>query len=96
MSALVAILACWAGLLCLCGSMRRHQRELLRRRLPDRVASALRATGFALLAFALAVDLFALSVEHGALYWFGQLTVGALATVVVLELRKRTVGARSS
>ena len=83
-----------AGFLCLCASMRQHQQDLLHRRLGDRPTRWLRVIGFLLLAWALAVDLLAVSLERGAIYWCGHLTVGALATVATLEVRRRTQGER--
>ena len=88
MSAFAAVL-CFAGFLCLCGSMKRHQKQLLGRRIDRTPSLRLRVVGFTLLAIALGIDLVVISLERGAIYWFGQMTVGALATVATLELRQR-------
>ncbi|MEM9594273.1 MAG: DUF3325 family protein [Acidobacteriota bacterium] len=89
MMGLLAISIAAAGFLCLCGSMGKHQDDLLRRRLSRAASKGLRTAGFLLLAAALAIDLLAVSMTQGAIYWFGHLSVGAIAAVAVLELRRR-------
>ena len=81
-----------AGFLCLCASMKRHQKDLLGRRLTTGASTSLRACGILLLASAFAADLIAASPAMGVLFGCGHLTVGALVAVGILELRKLRSG----
>jgi hypothetical protein len=88
----MSLLLALGGLLCLCLSMTRHQRDLLARPLPQGWSRALRVGGWAVLCLS-----FAAAVPNGAqavLCWIGELSVVALIVVASCTLvparRKRT------
>ncbi|MBB3957555.1 DUF3325 family protein [Novosphingobium sediminicola] len=72
----MTLLLILGGLLCLCLSMTRHQRDLLAHALPKRSSQALRCCGWAALCLSLA-----LAVSDGPLAilcWIGELSIAAL------------------
>lgn len=76
----MTLLLSLGGLLCLCLSMTRHQRDLLERPLSQLWSHTLRGAGWAALCLS-----FAAAVPGGALTilcWIGELSVGALIVVV--------------
>lgn len=75
----MTLLLIFGGLLCLCLSMMRHQRDLLTRSLSKRSSQALRCFGWAALCLSLG-----LAVSDGPLailYWIGELSMAALLVV---------------
>ena len=74
-----------SGYAMLCLARDRHQRDLLGRKLPARTAVSLRRGGLFLLLLAYPVAGLALGWGYGAVEWFGQLSGGALLTVLLLN-----------
>lgn len=81
---LLLFLLAFAGFATLCASRDRHQRDLLGRKLPSGTATRLRRGGLFLLLLAYPVAGLALGWGYGAVEWLGQLSAGALITVLLL------------
>lgn len=83
------------GMLCLCLSMTRHQRDVTGRPLSPRLSGDLRGVGWAMLLLS-----FGLALPDGALAilrWIGELSLAALAAVAMCALippRRRRAGKR--
>ncbi|UKK83958.1 DUF3325 domain-containing protein [Sphingopyxis sp. BSN-002] len=87
-------LAC-AGFAMLCLARDRHQRDLLGRKLPAAAPKALRAAGWACLALAFVLAGRGLGWAYGTVEWLGQMSAGALVTVLFLtRLSARTSSSR--
>ena len=82
---ILAICAAILGFGCLCAAMARHQKDMLGRTLPVPVQQRFRKAGFTLLLVALVIDMAGLGTAHGAIAWFGHLTVGAMMAVATLK-----------
>lgn len=83
------------GMLCLCLSMTRHQRDVVGRPWSPRISGGLRGVGWAalLLSFGVALPDGALAI----LRWIGELSLAALAAVamcVLVSSRRRRAGRR--
>jgi hypothetical protein len=83
------------GMLCLCLSMTRHQRDVVGRPWASRISAGLRGVGWAalLLSFGVAFPDGALAI----LRWIGELSLAALAAVamcVLVSSRRRRAGRR--
>ena len=91
---LLLFLLAFAGFAMLCAARDRHQRDLLGRKLPARTAIGLRRTGLFLVLLAYPVAGLALGWGYGAVEWLGQLSGGALLTVLLLSRQsaRRTTG----
>lgn len=77
-----------AGFAMLAGTMNRHQRDLIDRRLAPVANRRLRIAGFAVLAAALLVGMISTGAALGAIAWFGHLTVGAAIVLAWLLFAK--------
>ena len=82
--ALLFLLA-FSGFVLLCAARDRHQRDLLGRKLPAGATARLRRGGVFLLLSAYPVAGLALGWGYGAIEWLGQLSGGALLTVLLLN-----------
>lgn len=82
---LLLFLFAFAGFTMLCAARDRHQRDLLGRKLPARTAERLRRGGLFMLLLAYPLAGFALGWGYGAVEWLGQLSAGALLTVLLLN-----------
>ncbi|QCB54615.1 DUF3325 domain-containing protein [Sphingopyxis sp. PAMC25046] len=82
--ALLLLLA-FSGFVLLCAARDRHQRDLLGRKLPVGATARLRRGGLFLLLAAYPVAGLALGWGYGAIEWLGQLSGGALLTVLLLN-----------
>lgn len=89
MSHLLAILFVCSGFALIALSMGRHQATLVGRRLGPVASQRARLSGYALLAVALIFDLTAFRTAHGAIAWFGHLSIGAWGVVTWLCVRAR-------
>ena len=81
---LLLFLFAFAGFAMLCAARDRHQRDLLGRKLPAGTAVRMRRGGLFLLLLAYPVAGLALGWGYGAVEWLGQLSGGALLTVLLL------------
>jgi hypothetical protein len=75
------------GFALLCLARDRHQRDLLGRKLARRQAAMLRRGGWGCLLLAYAAAGIALGWGYGTIEWLGQLSAGALLTVLILSGR---------
>lgn len=75
----------FSGFVLLCAARDRHQRDLLGRKLPAGATARLRRGGLFLLLSAYPVAGLALGWGYGAIEWLGQLSGGALLTVLLLN-----------
>lgn len=82
---LLLFLLAFAGFVMLCAARDRHQRDLLGRKLPAATAIGLRRGGLFLLLLVYVVAGLALGWGYGAVEWLGQLSGGALLTVLLLN-----------
>lgn len=83
------------GFVLLCLARDRHQRDLVGRKLAPRTSQWLRGGGFLCLLLAYAIAGAGLGWARGTLEWFGQLSAGALLTVLCLaRLSARKSSAR--
>ena len=81
---LLLFLFAFAGFAMLCAARDRHQRDLLGRKLRAGTAVRMRRGGLFLLLLAYPVAGLALGWGYGAIEWLGQLSGGALLTVLLL------------
>lgn len=81
---LLLFLLAFVGFAMLCAARDRHQRDLLGRKLSVGTAARLRRGGLFLLLLAYPVAGLALGWGYGAIEWLGQLSGGALLTVLLL------------
>lgn len=87
---LLPIVIALAAFLVLALSMKRHQRDLAGRSLPEAQARAARITGWLLLAVVWAVDTALLGPAMGTIVWFGEISLGAALTVCTINWKTRT------
>lgn len=81
---LALIIAC-AAFLALAVSMKRHQRDLVGRSLPDTQARMARVTGWLLLAVVWAIEATLIGPAMGSIVWFGEASIGAWLTVAAIN-----------
>lgn len=79
-------LACLA-FLALAASMKRHQRDLLGRSLPDAQARMLRIAGWALIALVWIIDAMLAGPAMATLIWIGEASIGGWVTVGTINWR---------
>ena len=91
---ILLFLLAFSGFAMLCAARDRHQRDMLGRKLPAGTAARMRRGGLFLLLLAYPVAGLALGWGYGAIEWFGQLSGGALLTVLLLSRQsaRRTTG----
>jgi nitrate reductase NapE component len=82
---LLLFLLAFAGFAMLCAARDRHQRDLLGRKLPAETSARLRRGGLFLLLLVYPLAGLALGWGYGAVEWLGQLSGGALLTVLLLS-----------
>ncbi|MGV1682860.1 DUF3325 domain-containing protein [Sphingopyxis sp. NJF-3] len=87
-------LLCSLGFALLCLARDRHQRDLLGRKLAPPQAAMLRRGGWGCLLLAYAAAGIALGWGYGTIEWLGQLSAGALLTVLILASRSETRASR--
>lgn len=90
---LLLFLLAWSGFAMLCIARDRHQRDVLGRTLSVASGRRLRAGAAVCLLSALVIAGLKLGWAYGAVEWLGQLSAGALVTVLLLL---RLSGGRSS
>jgi hypothetical protein len=90
---LLLFLLAWSGFAMLCLARDWHQRDVLGRTLSAGSGRRLRAAAAVCLLSALGLAGLRLGWAYGAVEWLGQLSAGALATVLLLL---RLSGGRSS
>lgn len=90
---LLLFLLASSGFAMLCLARERHQRDAFGRKLSGAAAQRLRAGGFLALALAFVLAGTGLGWAYGAVEWLGQLSAGALVTIVLLA---RLSGRKSS
>lgn len=81
---IVLFLLAAAGFAMLCLARDRHQRDLLGRKLAAGPTRRLRAGGLFCVALAYLMASLSLGWAYGAIEWLGQLSAGALLTVLFL------------
>ncbi|WCL53970.1 DUF3325 domain-containing protein [Gimibacter soli] len=89
MSHLIGTLLSFAGFVCLCLAMPRHQRDLLGRFLADGRGRALKMAGYGLLMLALLQVSFRLGWAYGAISWLGHMSLAAWILILLVSWRTR-------
>lgn len=90
---LLLFLLASSGFAMLCLARERHQRDAFGRIFSARAAKRLRAGGFLCLGLAFLLAGIGLGWAYGAVEWLGQLSAGAIVTVLLLA---RLSGRKSS
>ncbi len=85
---LTLALSC-AAFLALALSMKKHQRDLAGRHLPQARARAARIAGWLLIALAWALEVVTAGAAEGTIVWVGLTSMGAWAAIAVLQWRGR-------
>lgn len=83
----LAVAIAWAAFLALAVSMKRHQRDLVGRPLPERQASAARIAGWTCLAIAWTLEALAIGPALGTIVWVGETSLGGWLTVATIHWR---------
>lgn len=86
---LLLFLLASSGFAMLCLARERHQRDVFGRKLSGVAAKRLRAGGLMCLALAFVLAGTGLGWAYGAVEWLGQLSAGALVSVILLALARR-------
>lgn len=89
MTHILAVLFSLAGLGALALSMKRHQRDIIGRRLSERDQSLTRAAGWFSIAASLALDMVGFGPAYGTVAWFGHMSIAAWIVVAMLCWRAR-------
>lgn len=88
----LAIAIAWAGFLALAVSMKRHQRDLVGRPLPEPQANGARIAGWACLAIAWVLEAFAIGPALGTIVWVGETSLGGWLAVAAIHWRANRAG----
>ena len=86
---ILAALAALAGFAALALSMKRHQRDIIGRKLTDRERTLTRTAGWLAIAASLALDVSGFGPAYGAIAWFGHMSIAAWIVVAGLCWRAR-------
>ncbi len=89
---IAVLLFAYAGFAAICGSMAKHQVELLGRKLEGQEPRRLRLAGSASLSAAYACAAYAKGWKFGAVEWFGAIMLAAVALTLLLAYRPRRAG----
>lgn len=82
---LLSLFGAVAAFLALAVSMKRHQRDLVGRALPDTQARLARLTGWALLVVVWGIEAALLGPAMGSIVWFGVASIGGWAIVALIN-----------
>lgn len=88
---ILAALFSLTGLATLALSMKRHQRDIIGRRLSDREQSLTRAAGWLSIAASFALDMVGFGPAYGTIVWFGHMSIAAWIVVAILCWRARLI-----
>ena len=81
---ILAVLMALTGFAALALSMKRHQRDMIGRKLSDRERYLVRSAGALAIAGCLAFDMAFLSPANGVIAWFGHMSIAAWFVVATL------------
>ena len=86
---ILAALSAFAGFAALALSMKRHQRDMIGRKLSDPERYVVRLAGWLAIAASLTLDMIGFGPGYGAIVWFGHLSIAAWMVVAALCWRAR-------